>query len=430
MSEIRCQIGLQLAVVALALATPANVSAQGVRQTSQDEYTRYELLAPDTASFKIDYEVTATTAGATLFWNPIRKGSVASDEAVYDLMTGAPLAFAQITGAQAKAHGLGDAELEGDYIEVHLARRVPPNGGQARIRIVKTYKDAKSYFRQADGIVFDRPLGIRRNAVVLPAGYQLTDCNVPSQVISEPDGRIRISFMHQAPGTAALVVKAKPGVPTSAAAKPRPLTDARSWEPPPAQGPTERERLSERAHHDRDIVYFLQAPETNAFSLSHDYTESREGVDKYLNVVRAGSKVSKPSGRILDTGAALKTEILTGAQLKAAGIAPDGDPVAPEQEVVVTHFAPIKPRQSVRLRLSETYTAPQSYRLDGDELVFDRRLGRPRNSVVLPRGWYVTWLSIPAVVGQTPDGLIRIDFVNGRPDAVDVLLKARRVAVP
>jgi len=29
--------------------------------------------------------------------------------------------------------------------------------------------------------------------------YQLTDSNMPSQVTSEPDGRILISFMHQAP---------------------------------------------------------------------------------------------------------------------------------------------------------------------------------------------------------------------------------------
>lgn len=428
-SEFRSRmLGWQVAVVAMTLATP--VGAQGLRQTSQDEYTRYELLAPDTASFKIDYEVTATTAGATSFWNPIRKGSVASDEAVYDMMTGAPLPFAQISGAQAKAHGLDDADPESDYIEVRLARPVPHDGGQARLRIVKTYKDAKSYFRQGDVIVFDRPLSIRRNAVVLPAGYRLTDCNVPSQVTSEPDGRIRISFMHQAPGAAALVVKAKPGAPTGDAAKPRPLTSARSWEPPPTSGPTERERLSERAHQDRDIVYFLQSPESNAFSLSHDYTESRVGVDKYLNVVRIGSKVGKPSGKILDTGEALKTAILTGAQLKAAGIPTGDEQVAPDQEVVVTRFAPIKKGQSVRLRLSETYTAPQSYRLDGDELVFDRSLGRPRNSVVLPRGWYLTWLSIPAVVRQTPDGLTRIDFVNGRPDAADVLIKGKRLAAP
>lgn len=409
-----------------ALAAP--VAAHAIQQTSQDEYTLYELLAPETASFKITYEVTATTAGAERFWNPIRKGSVASNEAVFDMMTGAPLKFAQVTGAQARAHGLDDADLESDYIEVRLGRPVPPDGGQARIRIIKTYRDRKSYFRRGDSIVFDRPLGIRRNAVVLPAGYRLTACNVPSQVMSEPDGRTRVSFIHHAPGSAALILEARPGAQIGDAAKPRPLTDARSWEPPRPQGPTERERLSERAHQDRDIVYFLQSPESNAFRLHHDYTESREGMDKYFNVVRNGSKVSTPSGRILDTGQVLKTEIVTGAQIQVAGMSGGDEPVGPDQEVVITRFPPVKKGQSLRLRLSETYTAPQSYRLDGDELVFDRSLGRPRNSVILPQGWYLTWLSIPAVVGQTPDGLTRIDFMNGRPDEMSVLIKGKRLA--
>ncbi|HYU21736.1 MAG TPA: hypothetical protein VEM60_01230, partial [Candidatus Dormibacteraeota bacterium] len=62
-------------------ATPAPPAAP---QTESDEYTRYELLAPESASFKIYYEVTATAAGAKVFFNPIRKGSTASDEAVYD----------------------------------------------------------------------------------------------------------------------------------------------------------------------------------------------------------------------------------------------------------------------------------------------------------------------------------------------------------
>ena len=126
----------------------------------------------------------------------------------------------------------------------------------------------------------------------------------------------------------------------------------------------------------------------------------------------------------------LKAETLTGAQMKAAGIDAGGDQVAPDQQVVVTRFAPVKKGQSIRLRLSETYTAPQSYRVDGDEFVFERSLGRPRNSVVLPRGWYLTALSIPAVIRQTPDGLTRVDFVNGRPDSVDVLMKGRALANP
>jgi len=55
-------------------ATPAPPAAP---QTESDEYTRYELLAPESASFKIYYEVTATAAGAKVFFNPIRKGSTA-----------------------------------------------------------------------------------------------------------------------------------------------------------------------------------------------------------------------------------------------------------------------------------------------------------------------------------------------------------------
>ena len=415
-------------VMALLAAAPlvAQTPAGAQRQTEQDEYTRYELLAPDTASFAIDYEVTATTPGAVYFFNPIRKGSVASDESVFDMMTGAPLKFEQVSGEKARASGLANADLGMDYLRIHLARPVPPDGGQGRVRIVKTYKDPKSYFRDGGTIVFDRPLGIRRNSVVLPAGYMLTECNVPSQVLSEPDGRIKISFMHQAPGAAALVVKAKPGALTGPAARPRPLTSTRSWEAPPSQGPTERARLSERAHQDRDIVYFLQEPSTHKFSLYHDYTESREGVDNYVNVVRTGSTVSSPSAKILDTGEVLKDEIMTGAQLKTSKIDTHGEDVPDDAQVVVVRYAPVKKGQSVRLRISETYAAPESYRLDGDELVFDRSFGRARNSVVLPRGWYLTALSIPGVVRQTPDGLTRVDFVNGRPDAIDVLMKGKK----
>jgi hypothetical protein len=135
-------------------------------QTETDEYTRYELLAPETASFRIYYEVTATTAGAKYFYNPIRKGSVASDESVYDAMLGKPLHFEVVSGAEARKDPLmSDADAATDYIKVTLARPVPQNG-QGRIVILKTYKDAKSYYLEGSTIVFNRPLGIRRNKVV------------------------------------------------------------------------------------------------------------------------------------------------------------------------------------------------------------------------------------------------------------------------
>ena len=98
-------------------------------QTETDEYTRYELLAPETASFKIFYEVSATTPGARFFYNPIRKGSAASDESVYDAMLGTPLHFEVVSGAQARMDALmPDAELATNYIKVTLARPVPEHG--------------------------------------------------------------------------------------------------------------------------------------------------------------------------------------------------------------------------------------------------------------------------------------------------------------
>jgi hypothetical protein len=187
----------------------------------------------------------------------------------------------------------------------------------------------------------------------------------------------------------------------------------------------EAERLSERAHQDREIVYFLLQPESHAFDLHHDYTESRPGVDRYLNVVRKGSSASNPSARNLDTGETLRVATLSAKEVKAGGPT-EGEEIPADAEVVVAHFAAVPPGGSVRLRIAETYTDPKSYRLDGDELVFDRGFGRPRDSVVLPAGWYLTASSIPARVTETPDGRIRLDFVNPRNDEISVLIKARR----
>ena len=405
-------------------------AAAAAVQTETDEYTRYELLSPESASFAIHYEVTATTAGAKYYFNPIRKGSVASGESVIDVMTGQPLRFEIVSGEDAVKDPLMKGEdTSVDYIKVSLARPVPPEG-QARLLILKTYKDAKSYYREGDTIVFSRSLSIPRNSVVLPAGYELVACNVPSQVLAEPDGRIAISFMNGSGAEAPLVVKAKPGAQaqTGTAAAPKAPGSAKSWEAP-FEGETEQERLSERAHQDREIVYFLQRPETHAFRLYHDYTESRPGADKYFNVVRSGSKVSDPSAYLLDTGEKLATKIMTGAELAAANPKMDaGEPVEAATQVVVIPFSAVKAGQTVRLRISETYTAPASYHLEGDELMFDRSLGRPRNAVVLPEGWYLTASSIPATVTQMADGRIRLDFWNGRPDSLDVLIKAKRRA--
>jgi hypothetical protein len=176
--------------------------------TEADEYTRYELLAPETSRFRILYEVTAISPGAGVFFNPIRKGSVASDERVTDRMTGETLRFEVVSGEEARRTGLPGAETDMDYIRIHLPRPVPPDPGQVRLLIEKTYGDPKSYFAKGDGIVFTRTLGVRRNGILLPAGYEVVSCNVPSQVLTE-GGRLLISFMNAGPDAASLTIEAR-----------------------------------------------------------------------------------------------------------------------------------------------------------------------------------------------------------------------------
>jgi hypothetical protein len=396
-------------VVALGITvatTGASAQTGGAPQTESDAYTRYELLAPGSAKFRIVYEVTATTAGATYYFNPIRKGSVASNESVSDRATGKPLEFDVVGSAVAQAGGVRNRDTSQTYIRVKLARPVPANGGEARVLIDKTYEDATSYYMRGDTLVFNRPLGIKRNAVVLPAGYEIISCNFASQVLQEPDGKIGISFWNNSPAEAPLILRARPasklGPATSSVAK----------------------RLGERAHQDREIVYFLQQPETHAFDLYHDYTESRVGVATYLNEVRGGSTVSKPSARNLDTGEELKFEILKGDEITRAKL--DVANVTPQSEVVVFRFAPVKQGESIRLRMFETYTDTARYKLVGDELLWDRSFGRPANAVVLPAGWVLTNSAIPATVSTLPDGRVRLDFINPRPDEIATLITARR----
>ena len=314
----RSRMGLTvIAVVLAACAAQAPVLKTATEQPRPDDplqteanaYTRYELLAPGTAQFRIVYDVTATTAGAESYFNPIRHGSVATDESVLDRASGKPLQFEIVGAAAARAQGIPEAKDGDQFIQVHLARKVPAEG-QARLRIIKTYRDEKSYFERDGLLVFTRPLGIRRNALLLPAGYEVSSCNYPSQVITEPSGRLLISFIGVGEGAVPLTVEAR-------------RTGAHLL---PSQ-------VEERAVQDREIVYSLQPPETHSFDLFHDYTEAKPGADKYLNVVRTGSTASNPAARVLDTGATLPVEKLLGDAIPTGWLEP-GEAITRETEVV------------------------------------------------------------------------------------------------
>ena len=179
----------RLALVLLLLAATTALA--------DDDFTLYDLLAPDSHQFAITYDVTTAREGAELYFNPIRPGSIATKERVIARATGKELQFEVVSGKEAKKSGLLSDKTADDaqFIRVHLPGPVP-KGGETRIRILKTYTDAASYYLKDGQLVFARPLGIKRNVVLLPKGWELIACESPAIVSTDAGGRVRVSFLN------------------------------------------------------------------------------------------------------------------------------------------------------------------------------------------------------------------------------------------
>jgi hypothetical protein len=355
-------------------------------QQEANAYTRHELLEPSTAKFHVFYETSVIQPGAKYYFNPVRKTSTASDVRVTDMASGADLEFKLIDDRQAAADGFAGANPEMNYIRVTLARPVPEQGGEVRIRLEKTYEDHTSYRTDGDTLTFERAVGAPRNAFVLPPGYELVSSSIAAQIAQEGDGRIRLSFFNPIPGENPLKIVAR---------KNRDLARTVSEQP-----------VAQRAHESQNIVYFLRDPNTHAFDVYRDHTEDRAGVSSYVNAVRHGNLAAKQYAHNLDTGEVLHPRLVKNAALFS--------------------FAPVKPGHSVRLRLFESYVDANSYRVDGDQLVFEQRLGEPTDAIVLPAGWLLTDSISPAMVSKTGDGRTRLDFINPRNDELLIRVRARR----
>jgi hypothetical protein len=166
--------------------------------------TRYEPAGARQREVQDHYEVTATRR-ATRYFNPIRRGSVATDESVLDRMTGQPC------GSRSCA-AMWPGPVAWALIRPASTSWSTWRGrcrGVKRILIDKTYEDATSYMAGGDTLVFNRPLGIKKNSVVLPAGYELISVNYPSQVRQEADGRIQVSFINVGTAQVPYIVKAR-----------------------------------------------------------------------------------------------------------------------------------------------------------------------------------------------------------------------------
>ncbi len=177
--------------LALLLTLTAASTAHAV-----DDFTLYELLEPSTHQFAITYDTTAVGGGiGGYYFNGIRTGSEATDESVVNRGTGKELPFEVVDGVRAKAAGMSSRVSD----DAHFIMVPLPEGtekAEVRLRIYKTYADPASYYAEGDRIVFDRSLGIKANAVVLPAGYELIESSVPVIVSTLDDGRVKVSMLN------------------------------------------------------------------------------------------------------------------------------------------------------------------------------------------------------------------------------------------
>lgn len=179
-----------------------------------------------------------------------------------------------------------------------------------------------------------------------------------------------------------------------------------------------------RAEQDREITYWLLPPETHQFRISHDFNVTRPGQSSVHSFVRKGSVVTESEIYDLDTGEKLPTHKVTGKSVNALGYYPT--PTEDDTVVVQGDLPhPLAAGESARVRVIEIYTDPKSYTLANGELTWDRTLGRPRDIVTLPLGWYLTESTVPAIISLDSEGRVVCRFANPRNDEIHVILKAK-----
>ena len=181
-----------------------------------------------------------------------------------------------------------------------------------------------------------------------------------------------------------------------------------------------------RAEQSPEIRYWLLAPETHQFKISHDFTIERAGQKYVHSFVRKGSEVSLDARTIcLDTGKQLKTYTVKGKDVNALGYYPT--PADPDSVVVQGDLEkPVGEGLSTRIRVEETYTDPVGYTVKSGEMEWTRTLGRPFNQVTLPAGWRLTSVNTPAIISLDDQDRVVLRFTNIRNDQLAVTIRAKK----
>ena len=328
------------------------------RLFSQDAYTEYEILKTGSEEFRIKFLPEENRVGATELVNATRGGSEGSGVEVYDPRTGKPLTFTyQQEGNDPENHA----------IHAKLSMPVPP-GGIGRVLIFKTYKDPRTYMMHGEDIVWVRSLSGYRLGVVLPKGFAFISSNVAAQLTTTATGQLKLAFANPSGQSNPVTIHARK---TTAAFAPRDDTDM--------------------FFDDVKTLYDLEAPEAGRVKVEQTYSDYRKGARAQLDTL-AQLPLQDLKVIDLDTGKAFST-------------AKDGAATFVKLDVPI-----VDDRQSAHIKMTGSFRDP-SYKVLGDELVFDRMLYGLRNTVLLPAGWEVSAISQSGTIG-TYDGRTFVALIN------------------
>jgi hypothetical protein len=328
------------------------------RLFTQDAYTEYEILKPGSGEFRIKFLPEENRVGATELVNATRGGSEGSGVEVYDPRTGKPLPFTyQQEGNDPENHA------------IHAKLPIPvPQGGVGRVLIYKTYKDSRTYMMHGDDIVWVRSLSGYRLGVLLPKGFAFLSSNVAAQLTTAGGGQLKIAFANPSGQSNPVTIHARK---TTATFVPRNDNDM--------------------FFDDVKTRYDLESPEAGRVKVEQTYSDYRKGA-------RA----------LLDTLAQLPLQDLKVIDLDT------GKPFATAKNGAATYVTLDVPivddKQSAHIKLTGSFREP-SYKVVGDEFVFDRMMYGLRNTVLLPPGWEVSAISQSGTIG-TYEGRTFVALIN------------------
>jgi hypothetical protein len=351
------------------------------RLFTQDAYTEYALLEPDSQAFRIRFLPEETRAGATEIVNATRGGSAGSDIEVFDPRSGQPIKFTYEVSPQ-----------NPDDHAIRAPLPIPvPEGGIGRVLILKTYKDPRTYMKNGEDIVWVRALSGYRLGVFLPKGFAFISSNVAAQLSTAADGRLKLAFANPSGQSNPVTIHARKTTAAFAA----------------ASGGAD---ATDMFFDDVKTLYDLGAPGTGSIRVEQTYTDYRKGDSAKLD-----------SLAYLPLTDLAVTDLDTAKKLPLAG-ASAGAKVAKLEVPIATDT------QSAHLRITGTL-ADKGYRLDPKDagaLVFDRGLRGLRNTVLLPDGWDVSAVSQSATIG-TYQGRAFVALINlNAENQYRVVIRARK----